>query len=91
MSGGRNLKILEQIGTNYKPFGILLLQDDTGAVVDQIAHKNHNVALQINIDILQKWRSGDTGVKPISWRTLVDCLKTTGMTTLAEDIEQGLS
>ena len=91
VSRGRDVNILEQIGTRYKPFGILLLQDCTGAVVDSIAHKNHYVPLNINIDILQKWSSGGEGMKPVSWRILVDCLKKTGMIILAEDIEQALA
>ena len=91
ISGGRDVNISEQIGTRYKPFGILLLQDRTGAVVDSIAHKNHYVPLSINLDILQQWSRGDKGMKPVSWRTLVDCLKKTGMTILAEDIEQELA
>ena len=91
MTGGENINIPEEIGMRYKPFGILLLQDHTGAVVDGISHKNQNAPFQINLDILQKWGSGGAGMKPISWRTLVDCLKKTGMTTLAENIEQTLS
>lgn len=91
ISGGRDVNIPEQIGTRYKLFGILLLQDSTGALVDSIAHKNHNIPLDTNLDILQKWSRGNKGMKPISWRTLVDCLKKTGLTTLAGDIEQALT
>lgn len=91
LSEGRGVNIPKEIGTRYMPFGILLLQDRTGALVDSIAHQNHKVPIDVNLEILKKWSCGDNGMKPVSWRTLVDCLKQIEMTTLAGNIEQKLT
>ena len=81
-----SINIPEQISTNYKSFGTVLLSDHTGAVVDGIAHKNLKNPTQINFELLQKWRNGE-GRKPASWRTLIACLRDTGHSVLADDIQ----
>ena len=89
-SQGRAINIPEEIGTKYNTFGILLLKDRTGAMVDGIVHKHLKDSLQINIDIVKKWVRGETGKQPVSWRTLIICLRDSGMSTLADDIQQTL-
>ena len=74
----------------YKTFGILLLNDLTGAKIAAIAQRCLNGGEQINIEILQEWLQGK-GKKPVSWQTLVDVLKDTGLSELAMDIETSLS
>ena len=71
-------------------FGSLLLKDRTGAMVDGIEHKHRGDSVRINIEILEKWRSGEAGEQPVSWRTLITCLEDSGMSTLADDIQQAL-
>ena len=53
------IDISEQIGTNYKRFGILLLADPNGVQVNAIERKRHEVAKEINLEILQKWTEGN--------------------------------
>ena len=69
-------------------FGILLLNDETGAEVRTIVTKHHEDADQINLEILSLWIQGKG--KPLSWDVLIDVLKTIGLGTLAEDTENGL-
>jgi len=69
-------------------FGILLLNDETGAEVNAIVSKYREDAEQINLEILRLWIEGKG--KPLSWDMLVDVLKATGLNTLAEDINAGL-
>ena len=85
---GRNGKtdISEQIGINYKRFGILLLDDSNGVRVDAIEKKHHEAAKEINLEILSKWVNG-SGKQPVTWKTLVDILFEIGLTALADDIK----
>ena len=79
------IDISEQIGTKYKRFGILLLDDPNGVRVNAIERKHHEEANEINLEILQKWAEGN-GKKPVTWRTLVDVLCKIRLTTLADEI-----
>ena len=69
-------------------FGILLLNDKTGAEVRAIANKHHEKAAEINLEILTLWIGGKG--KPLRWDTLISVLNDTGLGTLAGDIEDGL-
>ena len=89
-SQGRTINIPQEIGTKYNTFGILLLKDRTGALVDGIVHKHLRDPVLINIEILQKWVHGESGELPVSWRTLITCLRDSGMSVLASDIQQAL-
>ena len=79
------LNIPQQISTKYKQFGVILLEDGEGALVDSSAHKNFNNPEEINIDILTQWLRGK-GRKPVTWRTMISTLEEIGLKTLAENI-----
>ena len=79
------LNIPERISTKYKQFGVILLEDGEGALVDGIAHKNFNNPEEINIDILTQWLRGK-GRKPVTWRTMISTLEEIGLKTMAKDI-----
>ena len=66
-------------------FGYLLLQDETGAKVDSITHKNRENPNVINLEIFRLWLSG-AGLQPVSWKTLVDVLKDIKLNVLADKI-----
>ena len=88
---GKNesINIPKQISTNYSMFGILLLNDKTGAEVRTITTKFHEDADQINLEILRLWIEGKG--KPLSWDVLIDVLKGIGLKSLAKDIDNGLT
>jgi len=69
-------------------FGVLLLNDETGAEISAIATKYRDNAEQINLEILRLWIGGKG--KPFSWDMLIDVLKATGLNTLASDIQNSL-
>ena len=69
-------------------FGILLLNDETGADVNTIVTRYREDAEQINLEILRLWIEGKG--QPLSWDILIDVLRTTGLGTLASDINDGL-
>ena len=72
------MNICQQIGVNYSKFGILLLNDTYGAVVNAIENEHHHNAEKINIAIFRKWLEG-MGEKPVAWSTLVATLKKINM------------
>ena len=83
-----NISIPKQISTKYFLFGVLLLNDETGAEVSAIVTKYRDDAVQINLEILRLWIGGKG--KPLSWYTLIDVLKAVELNTLASDIQDNL-
>ena len=83
------INIPAQIGTN-SDFGIFLLNDDTGAIVDDIERKHRGNSYEINKAILSKWLQGH-GREPFTWRTLIDVLQDAKLVVLAKDIRTNLS
>ena len=77
--------ILNQIGTRYWDFGVLLLKDDTAAVTQAIIEQYHEDAAKINREILRRWIQGQG--MPVEWATLIEVLKDIGLTELAREIE----
>ena len=85
----RSVNIASEIGAKYTTFGILLLDDQTGARITTIARKHANDGEQINLEILLEWLQG-RGTKPVTWETLVEILKDMELSELAKDIEANL-
>ena len=86
---GDNIDIIDEVGARYLKFGILLLQDKTGAHVESLIKKHREDNERINIEIVQEWLQG-RGAKPVSWRTLTRILKAVKLTVLAQDITDTL-
>lgn len=83
---GKNIGVHKRIGAKYKTFGIILLNDSDGRIVDTISTNEKGDAEDINIEILKRWVQG-AGRQPATWRTLIQVLKLSGLCTLAEEIE----
>ena len=81
----RRINVPQQIGTNFKKFGILLLEDENGARIQSIVHDCRGNSGQITIKILQEWIAG-RGKLPVSWDTLIEVLRDIDLGTLADDI-----
>ncbi len=85
--GERQLhNIFKEIGTRYSDFGTLLLEDNTGAVIQGLERQCGIDSFRINREILSGWIQGE-GRKPVTWATLIGVLRDIGMNTLADDIE----
>lgn len=76
------LKVPQEVGKHYKTFGILLLKDDTGCLVDAIEGTSPS---NIVISILQKWIAGRG--RPRTWQALIDTLKDCELTAFADKIK----
>ena len=85
----KRINIPQLIGIKFREFGILLLEDDQGSLVEIIIHERCSRAVDINLIILQKWLQG-TG-KPPTWSSLIEVLRDIELNVLANDIEQELA
>ena len=81
--------VMERIGSNYDTLGMFLLQDDDGAKVSALKHELQRNTFQICKNILELWLQG-RGKRPVTYATLVDCLRDVKLNTLADDIEEVL-
>lgn len=88
-SSGTAINIMEQIGTHHSSFGIMLLNDGTGAVTSAIATEHHYNAAAINREILTRWLQG-AGRQPVTWSTLITVLRDVELRVLAQSIERNL-
>ena len=82
----RHIDIAAQIGTDYSKLGTLLLDDNSGKKVDNIVKSKLGDSVDIAVAILKVWVKGK-GRTPVTWQTLVTCLRKTGLNVLADDIE----
>ena len=81
----RRINIPQEIGTNDKIFGTLLLEDRTGERVNAIIRRHMNNAEKVNVTILEEWIAG-RGKYPVTWKTLTETLCDIGLTMLAGEI-----
>ena len=81
--------IIDQIGTHYWDLGVLLLNDDTGAVTQAIIEQYHEDATKINREILKRWIQGQG--MPVEWASLIEVLRDIGLTKLAREIEKKIT
>ena len=82
----KRINIPQEIGVKYHNFGLLLLEDDTGARIHAIAHEHRDNAEQINTKVLQQWING-RGKQPVTWKTLIEVLHDIELSRLAGEIE----
>lgn len=86
LSDGTRVNLAKKIGHEYTSFGVLLLEDSDGMVVDSIEQQLNSNPERINNRIFQQWLQGK-GREPVTWTTLVAVLREIGLRTLAKDIE----
>ena len=82
----RRINIPQEIGTKYKAFGTLLLQDRTGERVNALSLRHMNDAEKVNVTILEEWIAG-RGKYPVTWKTLTKILQDLELNVLAGEIE----
>ena len=85
-----SVNIITEVGAKYQMFGILLLDDKTGAYVRSLIKKHSGDCESINMETVEEWLQG-RGAKPVSWRTLTRKLKAVKLTVLAQEIIDTLS
>lgn len=73
----------------HEELGYILLDDGDGTIVDKIAEECDHKAEKIVKEIMKRWIRGK-GKHPVSWETLIDALRTVGLTKLATCIDKSL-
>ena len=83
--GKDQVNIIEQIGGKCYKFGTLLLEDETGCMMDAISDDSRGIAEKINYRVLTRWLRGQ-GSQPVTWATLATVLDRCGHPVLADEI-----
>ena len=82
--------IVLEIQNDYEKLGIQLLHDDNGTIVAGIQSKKRDDPYDIMVEILRQWLQGK-GRKPVTWRTLVECLEDTNLHVAADYIAASIT
>ena len=82
--------IVAEIQNDYIRLGGCLLQDGSGSKVHGIEKAKQYDPVPITEEILRQWLLGK-GKRPVTWQTLVDCLREAQLNVAADDIEGALS
>ena len=81
------INILAKIGADYHQFGLKLLEDTDGNIMDDIIENCNGNTGKIKRQIVIDWVWGK-GKKPITWETLAEVVSTMGLAVLAKDIRK---
>ena len=85
-----HIDIAREIGPDYEKFGTLLLEDKNGVEVKNIKLYKRDHPVHITVEILHEWLQGK-GRMPVTWQTLVECLRDIDLNVLADKIDHSLS
>ena len=79
------LDIPLKVGANFFQFGVLLLDDEDGAIVEALDDECNGKRERIVHKILMKWVRGRG--RALSWKMLSDTLRKCSLSTLADNID----
>ena len=82
--------IAAEIQNNHELFGTLLLEDTNGNIVKGIVKASNENPVDITVEILRQWLEGK-GKLPVTWQTLIKCLRDAKLIVAAHSIEGTLS
>lgn len=85
--GKRKVNLLQEVGTKYKSFGTLLLEDTSGSKMAAIEHEVGKNVEDVSYKVFQEWLHG-SGQKPTSWDTLVTVLQDVDLHSLAKLVQE---
>ena len=72
------LNVAIRVGAKYSTFGIFLLEDKTGTILEALEVEHRGNAERINMAILQRWLQGK-GMKSVTWSALIEVLRKIGI------------
>ena len=79
------MKVPSQVGPKIKQFGIILLQDDGGNKVSNIARKCQENPEEMAMEVLMEWLSGNG--KEVSWESLIATLRDCELNVFAKRLQ----
>ena len=84
---GEMINILAKMGADYYQFGLKLLEDNDGNIMEDIIENCNGKPGRIKRQIVIDWVRGK-GKKPITWETLAEVVSKMGLAVLAKDIRE---
>ena len=82
------MKVPSRVGPKIKHFGIILLQDDGGNKVSNIARKCQENPEEMAMEVLMEWLAGK-GIE-VSWKSLIATLRHCELLQVAKDLQMAL-
>ena len=82
---GKKIRIISAVAPRWQELGDQLEFDEFGAKLDAIKTKNNNDPEVCCREMFQHWLKGN-GVKPCSWRKLIELLEDCDFGVLAEQV-----
>ena len=82
---GKRIKIISTIASKWRALGDQMEFDEFGAKLDAIRSKNNNDSEECCREMFQHWLKG-SGVRPCSWRKLIELLEDCDFEVLAEQV-----
>ena len=87
---GKKIRIIKEVATYWRQLGLLLDFDKAGTQLDIIETNNPTNAEACCQIMFQHWIKGN-GVKPCSWRKLIELIEDCDQVVLAKEIQTALS
>jgi hypothetical protein len=87
---GKKINIIETVSTKWQKFGALLDFDGSGTKLELIKKTYPSDPEDCCRSMFQHWLNGN-GVKPCSWRKLIELLEDSKFKSLAKDVESAIS
>ena len=82
------INVIEQAAPHYSSFAPKILRDEAGTIVRILHEQSLGRPIKIMHAILDRWIDG-TG-EPVTWDTLVNCLRHAGANVVAHDVNESL-
>lgn len=88
-ANGERLQITKQLAPHWKDLGFILEFDKSGSQVTTIEQKCRGDPEACCQEMFQYWLKGN-GVKPCSWRKLIELLEDCGQQSLSEETQEAI-
>ena len=89
-ANGNKIRIIKRLAPYWQDLGLILDFDKSGSQLVIIEQKCRGDPEACCREMLQYWVKGN-GVKPCSWRTLIELLDDCDQQTLSEEIQEAIT
>ena len=83
------INVIEEIGSNYYEFGVLLL-NDSGNYIRALERQYNSNCTDIVSEVVRVWNNGRRNAKPCEWRYLIETLQDIQLSRLADEIQSSV-
>ena len=83
---GDFIDVAQRIGTNWRKFGIQLMDDTDGSVMSKLDKKHHSDSDEILEEMFSEWIQGKGSA--CTWSRLLECLRRCKCHALTDELEK---